>query len=295
MKMHEVAIIGAGPAGIAASIQLARYGLDFILLERGESGGLLRNANLVENYPGFPQGISGPVLVQGLVEHMQSAGVMVVESEVSNLSYQAGAFHLYTQTFEVKARTLVIASGTKPRTFSGLHIPASLKARVFYEGYPLAQATGKHIAIIGAGDAAFDYALNLSSHNQVEILNHSEHTRCLPLLWERASHIISITYHTNTQLQNLEEGPSGEMLLDCITPAGFMKMEADYLLGALGRDPQTDFVSPEFQPAVRDLQAQGLLYWIGDVQNGRYRQTAIAVGDGVRTAMQIYCRLKEVS
>ncbi|MDP8228420.1 MAG: NAD(P)/FAD-dependent oxidoreductase, partial [Candidatus Electryoneaceae bacterium] len=64
MNHHNVAIIGAGPAGIAAVIQLQRYGVDPVILEKDAVGGLLRSANLIENYPGFPNGISGPRLVQ---------------------------------------------------------------------------------------------------------------------------------------------------------------------------------------------------------------------------------------
>lgn len=295
MKMVDVAIIGAGPAGIAAGIQVKRYGLDFVLVECSVVGGLLHNANLVENYPGFPQGISGPALVQRMLEHMQSAGVQAVQAEVTSLAFQEGAFHLDTSAGEMQAQILIIASGTRPRPFTDLEIPQNLRSQVFYEVHSLTQLAGKRIAIVGAGDAAFDYALNLARRNQVAILNRSQRTHCLPLLEERAAQSPHITYHASTRLLHLEPRPGGGMLLNCITPAGSVQFEAEFLIGALGRDPQCDFITPEFKSTANALESQGLLYWIGDVQNGRYRQTTIAVGDGVRAAMQIYQRLKEVS
>jgi thioredoxin reductase len=69
----------------------------------------------------------------------------------------------------------------------------------------------------------------------------------------------------------------------------------DYLIGALGRVPQIDFVSDNLKSQIETLQAQGLLYQIGDVHNGIFRQTAIAAGDGLRAAMQIYQKLKEIN
>jgi thioredoxin reductase len=295
MRLHEVAIIGAGPAGLAAAIQLRRYGLDFILLERDEAGGLLRNANLVENYPGFPQGIPGPALVERLRYHMQLAGVQAVQAEVTGLAYQEGVFELNTQMGEVYAQVLVVASGTKPRRFTEFEIPESLRGEIFYEVHTLTHLTGQNIVIVGAGDAAFDYALNLARQNQVTILNRGDCISCLPLLWDRVRQTPNIAYHSDTHLLGLEVGRSGELRLKCDTPNGNVRLEADFLIGAMGREPQRDYISPEFETISKELTMQGLLYWVGDVQNDRYRQTSIAVGDGVKAAMQIYQNLKEIS
>ncbi|MBN2148815.1 MAG: NAD(P)/FAD-dependent oxidoreductase [Anaerolineales bacterium] len=291
--MYDVAIIGAGPAGIAAAVQLQRYGMHFVLLERSEAGGLLRNANLVENYPGFPQGISGPDLVQRMVAHLQQVDVQLTLAEVESMTHEEGVFHLSTNAGEVQSCVLVVASGTKPHPFTDMDVPNSLRAQVLYEVHSIAHVSGKYIAIVGAGDAAFDYSLNLAQRNQVIILNRGEKTRCLPMLFERALQVQHLAYHTNTRLVGVVEHTEGRMLLDCITPNGRVQMEADILVGALGREPQLDFISPEFRAVAQGLETQGLLYWIGDVQNGRYRQTSIAVGDGVRAAMRIYHRLKE--
>ena len=82
MQVNGAVIIGAGPAGMAAAIQLRRYGYEPLVLEKSVIGGLLNNANLVENYPGFPAGIEGPVLVQLMKEHVQQLGVEIRSDEV---------------------------------------------------------------------------------------------------------------------------------------------------------------------------------------------------------------------
>jgi thioredoxin reductase len=296
MPMHEVAIIGAGPAGIAAAVQLRRYGLNPLLLECDTVGGLLRNAHWVENYPGFPGGISGPALVQRMQAHLGAAGVEALQATVTALDYQPGAFHLSTNLGDFGARRLVIASGTKPRRFTGLDIPTNVQTRVFYEVHTLTCLTQQRVAIVGAGDVAFDYALNLAQgNNQILILNRGAKPVCLPLLWERACQSTAITYRSSTSLLRLLEQPAGSLLLECASPAGVVQFQADLLLGALGREPQQDFVPDTWRLTARNLETRGLLYWIGDVKNGLERQTAIAAGDGIRAAMKIYHYLKEFS
>ncbi len=293
MRIEPVIIIGAGPAGLAAAIQLKRYGIDALVFERAVMGGLLLNANLVENYPGFPNGIPGPGLVDLFIQQAHRFDIEVIFEEIMALDYSEKLFQASTEKKSYASRVVVIATGTKPVGFTDIPIPSSLRSKIFYEVYPLLKEEGKCVAIIGSGDAAFDYGLNLSRKNRVIILNRAEFTKCLPLLWDRAQAVPAITYQAQTAIIRLEAGPENRILLNCQAPTGVIQLDVDLVVGAIGREPQVDCLSPELQQKKSNLVEQGVLQLIGDVTNGIYRQTSIAVGDGVRAAMSIYRMLKE--
>ena len=290
MRIEAVTIIGAGPAGLAAAIQLKRYGIDALLLEKQVVGGLIRNANLVENYPGFPGGIKGEDLARTFIDQAARAGVQATFEEVRRLDLIEGTFQLKTDKNIYHSRRVVIASGTKPRRFQDFEIPQELSQQIFYEVYPLLKMKKKVIVIVGAGDAAFDYALNLARNNHVLIFNRGEDVKCLPLLWERARAESRISYFENTAVQEISRTKKDEILLKYRTPAEESSIQVDYLVGAIGRYPQLDFFSEDIIKETERLDRDGFLYFIGDVRNDIYRQTSIAVGNGVLAAMKIYRR-----
>jgi thioredoxin reductase len=200
MPIEDVLIIGAGPAGLSAAIQLRRYGISPRLLERAHPGGLLRNANLVENYPGFPRGIAGRRLVKLILRQAEAVRVEITPATVTHLNWQGSHFEALTDQGSYQARCAVIASGTRPRRFDKF-----ASRRIFYEVADLPDPAGAEIVIVGAGDAAFDYALNLAGRdNRVTILNRGEKLRCLPLLWERTQASTQIRYIPHTEIQKIQ-------------------------------------------------------------------------------------------
>lgn len=289
MQIENVAIIGAGPAGLATALQLKRYGVSALLFERERGGGLLWNANLVENYPGFPDGISGSDLVHLFIEQSKRYAIEVVHESVLQIASQGNFLQVVTDKNAYLVRILVIASGTKPKIFPAGFIPDSMHDKVLYEVFPLLDRKGS-VAIVGAGDAAFDYALNLAKNHPVAILNKDSEVKCLPLLMERCLVSPAISYYERTMITSLSISTGGGIDLQCMQPSGKISLHTDYLLGAIGRQPQLDFMSPAIEAEASSLMEEGRLYYVGDVKNGSYRQTAIAVGNGIQAAMKIYLR-----
>ncbi|MCX6270740.1 MAG: NAD(P)/FAD-dependent oxidoreductase [Bacteroidetes bacterium] len=292
MNIQDVVIIGAGPAGIAAAIQLKRYGIEPVVLEKNETGGLLRNANLVENYPGFPRGISGLALIELFRKQLAHARIGVIFENVIQLSYEDGLFNIITNKNERKSRFVVIASGTQPRLLSGTEISGDIVNSIFYEVYPLRHVLNRKIGIIGGGDASFDYAMTLSKCNEVIIVNRNEKTSCLPILWNNAAETASITYLGSTFVKRIN--PHGDGLLLSLTHGQEdQELYVSYLLIAVGREPCLTFVTGGLLKDYEPLSALKALHLTGDVKNDIYRQTAIATGDGVRAAMEIYMKLTQ--
>lgn len=286
---HDVVIIGCGPAGAAAAIQLCRSGIGLVVFERDDVGGLVRNANLVENYPGFPGGIVGIELARLIERQLELTNVAISFEEVFSLRHENGLFIAETASGLTRARFAIVASGTKPRRLADVDIEERAEKNIFSEVYPLLDVSGKRIIIIGAGDAAFDYALNLSRNNYVTILNRSEVTRCLPLLMERCGAVESIRYLENHPVVKVGvEGTSLAVTALDVKDGSEAVFRADYLVTAIGREPNLDFIEEGLLKKADGLKKDGRLFMIGDVINSPHRQVTISVGDGVRAAMEIY-------
>lgn len=292
MKIHDVAIIGAGPAGITASIQLKRSGIESLLLEKERVGGLLLNANRVENYPGFPDGISGVDLVGLMVWHMDRFGIRPVYTEVRSLHRDGGIFRLKTASDLRLARIVVLASGTEGIIPDDLPIHDSLLGRrIFCDLKDTSSQPGHRVAIIGGGDCAFDYALNLAGRGcRISILHRGDRPKALPLLLERANAESWIDYIPGVALKGIEEAEDGLILH--LIGAHIDHLEVDLLLLAVGRRPRNDFVSSEIMSEIDSGKEIEGLYLAGDVRRGFMRQVGIAVGDGLLAAMDIGAKLK---
>ncbi len=293
MKIKEAIIIGGGPAGISCAIQLTRYDFEPLILEKSNLGGLLLNANYLENYPGFPEGIKGENLIELLKEQLKKYKIKVLFEEVVKLVSKKDFFEVVTNKSSYFSRFIVVASGTKPKRFEDCPIPDKLASKIFYEVYPIITLKGKKIVVVGAGDAAFDYALNLIRDNEVVILNRRESSNCLPVLLKRVKESTEIDYIKNTKIQGIFPSSSDRIKLECLTPEGRTNIEADFLLFAIGRVPCLDFLSPEMRREVNEGKESSRMYLAGDVKNGIFRQIAIAVGDGIMSAMKIYKKIKE--
>lgn len=291
MEHKKVAIVGAGPAGVTAAIQLKRYRIDFVIFEKEAIGGLLRNAYCVENYPGFPSGIKGTDLVRQFEKQLLSHDIQITFEEVRSLTYQKQHYLIETNRSAMTSDMVVIGSGTKPKTIHGLTLPESLQGQVLYEIVPILKMKNKRIVIVGAGDGAFDYALNLSQNNHVTILNRSGSARCLPLLRERVEKSRKISYLKRAIVEDVDRIDS-QIRLIYRQDNRSNQIDSDYLVLAIGREPCLDFLEDGLKHRMNDLKKKDRFFMIGDVRNDLYRQTGICVGDGIKAAMTIYQKLR---
>lgn len=262
MDHEKVVVIGAGPAGLAAAGQLKLYGINPLVYERDEPGGLLLNACSVINYPGIPEGISGRELVKLLPLPERLAF-----NEVTDLYRKNTLYHVESETGIVTALAVIVASGTTPVRIS---VPGVAEDCVHYDVRKLPGSSGGSVAVIGGGDAALDYAISLSSGFTVNVYARGDFLKAVPHLLEKARKISGITLHPKSLPKN--------------------SFSENLVVVAAGRTARVDFISEKL---LSSPPADGSFHMCGDCRNGMYRQTAIAVGNGVEAAMKTARYLKK--
>jgi len=286
IKINKVIIIGAGPAGIACAVQLKRQGIDPFIIERANIGGLILNANKIENYPGFPNGISGTLISKLLNKHLEKWNINLIKDEVIELIItNKNLYQIRCKNNLFLSEYLVFATGTKPG-LPKIKIPDNCIDKIYSEVFPLIHCKNKVIMIVGAGDAAFDYALNLSKNNKVNILNRTDEIKALNLLVQNANKIKNIKYYPNTIITDIAK-EENSLQIRTNNKKKSIIFHSDYLIFAIGRVPNLDLLQSIPKKQIQNLIKTKRLFLIGDVKNNKYRQLSIAVGDGVKAAMEI--------
>lgn len=265
--IYDAIIIGAGPAGIAAAIQLKRACISTLVLEKKKIGGLLNSASLIENYPGFPAGIFGVDLVRLFKKQLEMHGIKPQFSEVESIDKKGNTFIVKTEDKEFYSNSVIIASGSVPKKLNG-ELGLS-KRKYLYELLDIRNVDGKIVNIIGSGDIAFDYALNLSQRvKQINLFIKNKPT-CIPILFKHALEKQNIKIYKNAKISSVH---------------------SDYTIVAIGREKKLPFISKSWQNLLKNdskaLEKLGL-FLAGDIKSENFRHTAIAVGDGLNTAIKV--------
>jgi thioredoxin reductase (NADPH) len=289
-RKTELAVIGAGPAGLAAAIQAKRSGLDVTLLDPDPPGGQARTAECIENYPGFPGGIPGDQLMERFVAQARQLELKVhpMRTDAVELTGNSFVLTLEGQTHPLEAAAVIVATGSDPRGLSQL-----VGQRVVHRIDTLDRnLRGQCIVVVGGGEAALDQALYARRRgaDRVTVVIRGPAPRAMDLLVSRAEkrgiqllcETEVVTMPADGQIQLLRRGDSMTLPVDAVVVCIGKDSALPRLPGTLARSadgmPETDQLGRTSLPG---------LYLVGDVRRGRYRQVAIAVGDGVAASMHV--------
>jgi len=303
MIEYEAVVIGGGPAGLTAGLYLSRYGLNTLLLERGLCGGQIVNAGRVDNYPGFPGGVSGMDLGQLMHDQASKFGLNFETAEVSGVKHKKESFEVITDDETYKAGVVIIASGSNYRKM-GIENEERLSGRgVSYcatcDGFLF---RNMDVAVVGGGDTAVTDALELSQHARlVYVIHRRDQLRASQVVQRSAMSNDKIKFVWNSVVARLEgeEKLSGVVIKDVKT-GGASRLEVSGVFVAIGLIPNSDafrgFVElDEAGNIPTDAMMRTALpgvFAAGDIRSNSARQVAAAVGDGAVAAKSAFGYLK---
>ena len=311
-EIRDTVILGSGCAGLTAAIYAARSNLKPLVLEGHEPGGQLSITTLVENFPGWPEGVQGPELIENMKKQATRFGAELRMAHLSAVDLTTSPFTLTLGKETVHTRSLIIASGASARWLGlpseqaliGFGVSSCATCDGFF-------ASGKEIAVIGGGDTAMEEAIFLTRFaSKVTIINRSENFRASRIMLERAIAHPQIEFLHNTVVEEcigVEEKDLKALKLVNNKTGERWTLPVSFLFLAIGHIPNARMFEGQL-----DLDADGYIktehnvyvsilgerlpgvYACGDVQDRRYRQAITAAGTGCMAALEVEKYLEEL-
>ena len=293
---YELIIVGGGPAGLTAGIYAARARLRTLLVDRGIPGGQIVNAELVENYPGFPEGIPGAELGQLMEKQAAKYGLETAMAEVGAIVIEDGVKVVETSEARYSARAVIIAGGSE---YSKLGVPGEEELRGRGVSY-CATCDGAFfrdqvVAVVGGGNVAINDAIFLTRFaSKVIVIHRRDELRATKILQERAFAEPAIEFRWSSvatsivgngqvqavKLRNVKTGEESTLEVSGVFIAVGFSPNSGYLEQLLSLAPG-GFVKVNDQ---METEVPGL-YAAGDIRAGSPRQVSSAVGDGATAAI----------
>jgi thioredoxin reductase (NADPH) len=305
-ETRNVVIIGSGCSGHTAALYTARANLKPLVIEGHEPGGQLSLTTLVENFPGFPEGIMGPQLIENMRKQAERFGAEYRLAHLTSADLSQRPFTLHIGKHQVHAQTLIIASGASAR-WLGLPnehklIGHGVSSCATCDGFFF---SGKEIVVIGGGDSAMEEAIFLTRFaTKVTLIHRSENFRASKIMLERAQRNEKIHFLTNTVVEDVLDAAKQEVTalkLRNIKTGDIFEFPTSALFLGIGHDPNAKMFAGQL-----DTDADGYLktqnnvftrvegvFACGDVQDRRYRQAITAAGSGCMAALEVEKFLEE--
>ncbi len=292
----KLLIIGSGPAGLTAAIYAARANLEPIVLAGAVPGGQLMITSDVENYPGFPEGIQGPELMEKFREQALRFGARIKDVDVEAVDFSGRPFRIWARGTEYRAESVVVATGASA-LWLGLESETRLRGRgvsacATCDGFFFRD---REIAVVGGGDTAFEEATFLTRFaSKVHLLHRRDSFRASKIMVDRAARNPKIEIHPNTAVEEVLGDVKVEALrLRDTRTDQVQTVPMDGLFVAIGYKPNTDVFRDWL-----DVDEMGYLsvvgetgsridgvFIAGDVHDHRYRQAVTAAADGCKAAI----------
>jgi len=299
--VHNVIIIGSGPAGYTAALYAARADLSPLVFAGLQPGGQLMITTDVENYPGFPEGIMGPEVMELFRKQCERFGAIVEYKEVTRVDFSQRPFKVYVEDEEHLAKAVIVATGASAKwlgleseiTFGGYGVSACATCDGFF-------FRGKEVAVVGGGDTAMEEANYLTRHaSKVYLVHRRDAFRASKIMQDRvlANPKVSVLYNTaideilgehvpakkvtGVRLADTQNGAQKELPLDGVFVAIGHKPNSDLFKDWLEMDA-LGYLKPKPNSSKTNIPG---VFVAGDVADSVYRQAVTAAGTGCMAAI----------
>lgn len=294
--MHDLIIIGAGPAGLTAAIYAGRAKLDTLVIAGKTPGGQIYLTYQVDNYPGFPDGVTGPELVGRMVSQVKRFGAKIIEEEATRVDFASMPYKVYIKNEVFEARSVIIATGSRNRLL-GLESETRLMGRGVFVCATCDAALYEELRVVavGGGDSALQEALDITKFASEVIIVHrgrefsaqrylidevENNEKITVMMRHTVEEIIGEDFVTDVRVRNLDTGE-------------IHQLQTEGVLIAIGWLPNTELFRDQLE-----LKEQGYItsdgvitskpgiFVAGDLNDTVYRQLATACGSGCKAALE---------
>lgn len=305
MQKEKVIIIGSGPAGLTAALYMARADMSPLVISGNQLGGQISITNEVENYPGFPEGTTGPELVDLMQKHAEHFGARVVIDEVTEVDFTNGSpFRVKTHGEEYEADSVIVTVGASPKRLGipgeeefigrGVSFCATCDGFFFRD---------KQVLVVGGGDSAMEEGIFLTKFaDRVRVIHRRDELRAGETLKKRAFANDKIEFVWDTVLEEITGNGKVEKVLARNVKSGETEeLETDGVFIFIGHYPNSDLFKGQLEmdetgyliTDERKMTSVPGVFAAGEIQDPIFRQISTSVGQGAAAAMMAERWLEE--